>query len=175
MFHFQVPPLLIAVRSILMYLALLLGLRMFGKREVGQFTLFDLVLVLLVANAIQPAMTGPDTSLGGGFVILAALFGLNVLIAWLRGRSPFVQHLIEPRPTVIARDGRWFPSALRREGISHDELGMALREHSLNSVEDVALAVLEPDGTISILKKGRDMEHGAHKVARSWGVPFPIG
>ena len=171
MFHFQVPPLLIAVRSIAMYLALLLALRAFGKREVGQFTLFDLVLVLLVANAIQPAMTGPDTSLGGGFVILLSLFGLNVVVAWLRRRSPFVQDLTEARPTVIARNGRWLLGALRREGIARADLGMVLRDHDLDSVREVSLAVLEPDGTISVLKRGQDMARGRRKVAR--GLPFP--
>jgi uncharacterized membrane protein YcaP (DUF421 family) len=157
-----------------MYVGLLLALRLFGKREVGQFTLFDLVLVLLVANAIQPAMTGPDTSLGGGFVILAALFGLNVVVAWLRSRSPFVRDLTEARPTVIARKGRWIQSALRREGIAQGELGMVLREHDLESVEDVSLAVLEPDGTISVLKRGQEMARGEHKVSRTWSVPSPV-
>ncbi len=156
-----------------MYFGLLLALRLFGKREVGQFTLFDLVLVLLVANAIQPAMTGPDTSLGGGFVIIATLFGINVGIAWLRGRSEIVQALTEPRPTIIARDGHWLHPALRREGISREDLGMVLREHDLDSVADVALAVLEPDGTISVLKRDHEMAHGERKVTRGWTMPFP--
>jgi uncharacterized membrane protein YcaP (DUF421 family) len=169
-----VPPLAIALRSIAMYVGLLVALRLFGKREVGQFTLFDLVLVLLVANALQPAMTGPDTSLGGGFVILLTLFGGNVVIAWLRNRSPFVERLTEARPTIIARNGHWIAGALRREGISQDELGMVLREHDLESVKEVALAVLEPDGTISVLRQDQDMAHGEHKVSRSWNVPFPV-
>jgi uncharacterized membrane protein YcaP (DUF421 family) len=166
-----VPPLIIAVRSIAMYLGLLIALRAFGKREVGQFTLFDLVLVLLVANAIQPAMTGPDTSLGGGFVILVALFGVNVVIAWLRGRSPLIENLTEAQPTIIARNGRWLHKPLRREGISRDELAMVLREHSLDTVRKVALAVLEPDGTISILKQGQEMARGQRKVGRTLTVP----
>jgi uncharacterized membrane protein YcaP (DUF421 family) len=171
MFHFQVPPLAIAVRSLAMYVALLLALRASGKREVGQFTLFDLVLVLLVANAIQPAMTGPDTSLGGGFVIIAVLFGANFLVARLRARSPLVEELTEAHPTIIARDGHWLRKALRREGISRDELGMILREHDLQSVREVTLAVLEPDGTISVLKRGIDLIKGRRKVGRTIAVP----
>lgn len=171
--HFTVPPLAIALRSVAMYFGLLLALRAFGKREIGQFTLFDLVLVLLVANAIQPAMTGPDTSLGGGFVILVTLFGVNMAIAWLRRRSPFVQGLTEPQPTIIARDGRWLKPALRREGISNEDLGMVLREHGVDSIDEVALAVLEPDGTISLLKRDQPLARGERKVARGVHLAMP--
>lgn len=107
--HLHVPVLQIAFRSAAVYLALLLGLRAFGKREVGQFTLFDLALVLLVANAVQPAMTGPDSSLTGGLVIMVTLFTLNRVVAYLALRSPLARRLIEGRPTVIARSGHWLP------------------------------------------------------------------
>lgn len=170
MFHFTVPPLSIAIRSLAMYFALLVSLRLFGKREVGQFTLFDLVLVLLVANAIQPAMTGPDTSLGGGFVIVFVLFAANFLIALLRRKSGFVREMTEGRPTVIARDGHWIRKALKREGIDRPECSMALREHDLRNVSDVSLAVLETDGTISVLKKGQHMHRGRRKVARPLAI-----
>lgn len=170
MFHFTVPPLAIAVRSLAMYFALLVSLRLFGKREVGQFTLFDLVLVLLVANAIQPAMTGPDTSLGGGFVIIAVLFGANFAVALLRRKSSFVREMTEGRPTVMARDGHWIRQALKREGIDRAECDMVLREHGLSAVSDVSLAVLETDGTISVLKKGQHMHRGRRKVARPLAI-----
>ena len=156
-----------------MYFGLLFALRLFGKREVGQFTLFDLVLVLLVANALQPAMTGPDTSLGGGIVVLVSLFGVNILVAWLRSRVPWVQGLTEAHPTIIARNGHWLSGAVRREGLSQEDLGMVLREHSLDTVRDVALAVLEPDGTISVLRRdAAGLRKGEVKVSRGWAKPF---
>lgn len=149
-----VPAWELALRSAVIYLALLIGLRLFGKREVGQFTLFDLVMVLLVANAVQPAMTGPDTSVTGGLIIIATLLLLNRGAGWVRLRSPFFRRILESHPTVIAQDGHWLPDALRKEGLEEDEAEMALREHGLDSVNDTKLAVLELDGTISIVPTG---------------------
>ncbi len=164
MWHLAVPIWQLALRSTLIYVLLLLGLRLFGKREVGQFTLFDLVLVLLVANAVQPAITGPDTSLAGGLVIVATLFGLNAIVALARQRSPFLRHLAEGQATVIAREGDWIDAALRREGLEPEECMMALREHGFSTVEEVALAVLETDGTISVVPREQGVRKGRRRV-----------
>jgi uncharacterized membrane protein YcaP (DUF421 family) len=142
---------IVAVRSAIIYVVLLVGLRLFGKREVGQFTLFDLVLVLLVANAVQPAMTGPDTSLLGGFVIVAVLLIINRVIAYLRLHSFWARKLIEGTPTIIAQRGEWVSGALLREGLDQDDAQMALREHGIDDVSQVGLAVLETDGSISVV------------------------
>src|SRR5207302_10607967 len=96
----------IVLRSVLIYLALLVALRLFGKREVGQFTLYDMVLILLVANAVQPAMTGPDNSLVGGVIIIAALVVLNFVIGRL-DRFGLFHRLLEPEPTIVVRNGRY--------------------------------------------------------------------
>lgn len=164
MWHLALPASSLVIRSIVIYLGLLVALRLFGKREVGQFTLFDLVLVLLAANAVQPAMTGPDSSLTGGLVIIATLFVLNLLVARVGDRVPVLRHLTEGRATVIARDGRWFAPALRREGLDLDDCQMALREHGLANVADVALAVLETDGTISVVPIDADVRRGRRPV-----------
>ena len=149
----DVPPLVLVVRSITIYLALLVALRVFGKREVGQFTLFDLVLVLLVANAVQPAVTGPDTSLGGGLVIIVTLIATNALVAEARRRSGFVRRLLEAPATTLARDGTWIHEAVERERLDASDLEAAIREHGIDSVEEVALAVLEADGSISVVPR----------------------
>ncbi len=164
MWQTAIPPAQLIIRSVVMYLVLLVGLRVSGKREVGQFTVFDLVLVLLVANALQPAMTGPDTSLTGGLIIAVTLFALNVAVARLRHGSPLIRGLTQGRATVIARDGHWIRSALRQEGLEWEDAVMALREHGLESVEGVALAVLETDGTISIVPKGADVRRSKEQV-----------
>ncbi len=148
-----IPPWEIVVRSAAIYLALLIGLRLFGKREIGQFTLFDLVVVLLVANAVQPAMTGPDNSLVGGLLIIGTLLVLNWGVGTLRLRSPLFRRILQPHPTVVAQEGHWIPEALQREGVDRDEAEMALREHGVDSIEEVKLAVLELDGTISIVPR----------------------
>jgi len=132
---------------------LLFGLRLFGKREVGQFTLFDLVFVLLVANAVQPAMTGPDSSLTGGLIIIATLLLLNFAVGWLRGRSKLFNRVVEPSSTVVAREGQWMDQELHRQGITADETDAALREHGLESVAETKLVVLEGDGSLSVVPK----------------------
>src|SRR5437016_6859683 len=109
------------LRSVAIYLVLLLGLRVFGKRQVGQFTLFDLVFVLLVANAVQPAMTGPDSSLGGGLVIIATLVLLNFAISFVRVRVPWFNRLVEPRSVVVSRDGAWLKDQVRHQGLTLEE------------------------------------------------------
>ncbi len=151
MWELHVPVWELMVRSTVVYLALLVALRLFGKREVGQFTLTDLVLILLVANAVQPAMTGPDTSLTGGLVIIATLVLVNRAISFARARLPFVQSLIESPPTVLARDGAWITAALAHEELSLEDCEMALREHGVGEVSEVKLAVLEADGMISVV------------------------
>ncbi len=141
----------LVLRSLAIYLVLLIGLRLFGKREVGQMTLFDLVLVLLVANAVQPAMTGPDNSLFGGLLIIGTLLCANWAIGRLRLRNPTVRRLLESQATVLAAGGAWVEPALRRQGLDEADVEMALREHGVERVEGTRLVVLEPDGTISVV------------------------
>lgn len=153
---FDIPPWELVARSVAVYLVMLLTLRVFGKREIGQFTLFDLVLVLLVANAVQPAMTGPDSSLSGGLLIILSLVVTNRLLAEGRRRVPLLRRVLESPATTIARDGAWVSEDVNREGLDSADLDSALREHGIASIEDVALAVLEPDGTISVVpRRGR--------------------
>src|SRR5665811_1952463 len=93
------PAIEIVIRSAIIYAVFFAALRIFGKREIGQFTLFDLALVLLAANALQPAMTGPDQSLAGGLIIVLTLFALNRGVALLRVRNRFIRRLLEFEPT----------------------------------------------------------------------------
>ena len=134
----------------MIYVALLAALRLFGKREVGQFTLFDLVLVLLVANAVQPAMTGPDSSLVGGLIIIASLILANFVVGQL-DQFEFFHRLFTAPPTVLVQDGKMLARPCRREGVDLEELEMATREHGLERIDQVRLAVLESDGSISIV------------------------
>ena len=153
----------LVVRGVAIYAALLIALRVFGKREVGQFTLYDLVFILLVANALQPAMTGQDTSLVGGLVLIVALVGANALVGRL-DRLPQVHRLFSPPPSVIIKDGSYIPQALHREGVTEDECEMAIREHGLDGVRDVQLGVLEADGSISVVPNGAQVHRSRHRV-----------
>ena len=136
---------------------------MFGKREVGQFTLFDLVFILLVANALQPAITGPDTSLGGGLILIVTLVALNFLVGKL-DNLPRFHRLFTPAPAVIMRDGKYLSDVMRREGVDQEEVEMAIREHGIADAKEVQLAVLEADGTISVVPAGTPMQRGKHRI-----------
>ena len=136
---------------------------MFGKREVGQFTLFDLVFILLVANALQPAITGPDTSLGGGFILIVTLVALSFLVGKL-DNLPRFHRLFTPAPAVVVRDGKYLTDVMRREGVDQEEVEMAIREHGIADVKEVQLAVLEADGTISVLPTGTVMHRSRHRI-----------
>ncbi|MGV3758194.1 MAG: DUF421 domain-containing protein [Actinomycetota bacterium] len=139
-------------RSLVVYLAVLIGLRLGGRRELGQLTPFDLVVILLVANAVQNAMVGPDTSVQGGLVAAATLLLANAVVARLRLRSPRLRHLVEGVPVVLIQHGEWVTANLRREGLTEDEVLAAVREHgALAEVDRVALAVLETDGSVSVV------------------------
>ena len=163
MFHLAEPWWQIAVRTAVIYIALLGALRLFGKREVGQFTLYDLVLILLVANAVQPAMTGPDVSLLGGLVIIVVLVVVNLGVSRL-DRFGIFHRLFTPAPSVIIRDGAYEEAAMRRENVNREECETAIREHGLDSVGEVGLGVLEPDGTISIVPKDQKVMRTRRRV-----------
>ncbi len=145
------PPAELVFRAVVIYAAFFVALRLFGKREIGQFTLFDLALVLLGANALQPAMTGPDSSLTGGLVLITTLFAIDRMVAALRVRFPFVQRILQFQPTVVGRDGKWNLREMVRQGLDLVDVEAALREHGVDDVSQMKLAVLEADGSISIV------------------------
>ena len=153
-FQLGIPWWHLVLRAVIIYVVFFIGLRLFGKRELGQFTTFDLVLVLLIANALQPAITGPDNSVTGGAIIVAILLVFNRGVAWVRNRWPWFDALIEPPPTVVVQDGQISQPALEKEGLSETDVEMAIREHGVDKLSDVKQAVLENDGSISVVTKG---------------------
>jgi uncharacterized membrane protein YcaP (DUF421 family) len=149
----------IALRTTVIYVLVLVGIRLTGKREVGQMTPFDLTLLLLLANAVQNAMTGPDTSLLGGAVAAVVLLALNFLLADVSGLNRRFRRMVQGSPTLLVHNGQPIANHLAREHVSQDELERALREHGCSNCGDVALAVLEVDGAISVLKYDDVQEH----------------
>jgi uncharacterized membrane protein YcaP (DUF421 family) len=143
----------IVLRSAVVYIALFAGLRLMGKRELGQMTVFDLVVVLLLANAVQNAMVGPDTSLWGGLIAATVLLVLNKAVAMLRLHGDAWGRFLEGTPTVLVQSGQFLDPALRKEGIERVQVLMAMREHGIGEIEEVQLAVLETDGSISVVPK----------------------
>lgn len=144
----------IILRTVLVYLVILVGLRLSGKREIGQMTVFDLVVLLLISNAVQNAMVGPDTSLTGGIVAAVVLLVLNLLISRLRMTSPRMRRLVEGTPTLLILHGQIIPEHMRREGIDEESLMAAVREHGVAEISGVEMGVLEIDGSISVVPVG---------------------
>ena len=142
----------IVLRCLIVFLTLLVGLRLTGKRQVGQLTPFDLLLLLLLANAVQNAMVGPDTSLVGGLVAAATLFAVNAVVARVARSSGVAERFLEGTPTILIRSGDILESNLSHEGITRAELLRALREHGVGDPAVVRSAILEVDGSISVLR-----------------------
>ncbi len=142
----------VALRTAAIYCVVLMGVRLSGKREVGQMTPFDLTLLLLLSNAVQNAMTGPDVSLVGGVVAACTLLIMNYVVAEASGFNRRFRRLVQGSPTLLVHDGDVLEAHMAREHVSQDELERAIREHGIAHVRDVALAVLEVDGSISVLR-----------------------
>jgi uncharacterized membrane protein YcaP (DUF421 family) len=141
----------IAARTAIVYFAIFVGLRLGGKREMGQLTAFDLAVILLIANAVQNAMVGSDVSVTGGLVAAGVLLALNFGVGVARERVPFLRGAVEGHATLLIHEGQFIEENLKREGIDDDMVLMAIREHGVADVKDVQMAVLETDGSISIV------------------------
>jgi uncharacterized membrane protein YcaP (DUF421 family) len=146
----------VAIRTSIIYVVLIGGLRIAGKREVGQLSIFDLIVLLVIADAVQNAMVGENTTLAGGIVAAVTLLSLDKLLAIASQRSARLRTLLEGEPRELIRDGAVDEDALHKEGIDDEDLKRALRVHGLLDPSDVALAVLETDGTISVVPRRTD-------------------
>jgi uncharacterized membrane protein YcaP (DUF421 family) len=142
---------LIAAKTAVVFLVLVVGLRLLGKRELGQMTIVDLVLIVILGNAVQNAMLNGDNTLAGGVVSVTILLGLNRALAMVLARSGRLERLLAGEPVVLVSEGRVNDAALRRQGVTGDQLLAALREHGVEDLGGVRLAVLEVDGTISVV------------------------
>lgn len=150
----------ILLRTAVVYLVILIGLRLAGKREIGQMNVFDLVVLLLISNAVQNAMVGPDTSLVGGIVAAVVLLVINAVVARLRLKSQRLRHWVEGTPTLLVLHGEVIPKHMQSEGIDEDTLLAALREHGVAELDNVEMAVLETDGSISVVPVGGTTQRG---------------
>lgn len=141
----------VSLRSLAVYLFMILGLRIFGKNQLSQLNAGDVILLLLVSNAVQNAMVGQDTSLQGGLVAATVLFVANFGLKKLMFYNQKIKHLVEDEPEILVKDGVADFEKLKKAEISVDELLETVREHGVESVQHVKLAVLEVDGNISVI------------------------
>ncbi len=141
------------LRAVVVYVVLLGMLRLSGKRSAGQFTPFDLILVVLLGTAVQNSLIGEDVSLLGGLLLAATLIALNWLVGLLSSRSPGFDRLVEGVPVVLARNGKLYRQMLKRERISEADFDEAMRGADCAKHEDIQLALLETNGKISIVTR----------------------
>jgi uncharacterized membrane protein YcaP (DUF421 family) len=141
------------IRAALVYGFLLLTLRLTGKRQVGQLAPFDLVLLLVLSNAVQNSMNAGDNTVGGGFVLVLTLLALNGLVGWVTFRSKKAELFVEGKPIVLVHDGIRDEAALCSERITHHELMAAIRQAGVTDLSDVRYAILETNGRINVIPK----------------------
>jgi uncharacterized membrane protein YcaP (DUF421 family) len=141
----------VVVRTTIVYLAIVVVLRFAGKRQVGQLSILDLVLLLLIANGVQNAMVGSNVSVAAGIAAAVTLVVLDRALGMLEGRSSRLRRAVEGEPRLLVRHGIVLTRALEREGMTPDELLAALRQHGVATVGEVGLAVLETNGAISVI------------------------
>jgi uncharacterized membrane protein YcaP (DUF421 family) len=149
----------ISLRTGIVYVIILGGLRLLGRRHLSQLSMLDFVLILLLSNSVQNAMVGNDSSLTGGIIAACTLLALNYLFSFFSFRSRRVGAVFEAAPTLLIHDGKVNEENLRHEKISPEELLRALREHSIGGPEDVKVALLEADGMISVVPRGEHVRH----------------
>lgn len=139
------------IRAAVVYSFLLVILRLTGKRQVGQLAPFDLVLLLVLSNAVQNAMNGGDNSITGGLLSACTLIGLNWLVGWTTYRSKKMEMLIEGRPVILVHNGHIDHPALNDVKMTIHELNSALRAEGLTGPEEVQFAVLENNGHLTVV------------------------
>lgn len=152
------PYLDIALRSLSVYAFMLVAIRLTGKKELSQLNTIDVVLILLISNAVQNAMVGDNTSLLGGLAAATVLFILNFLLKKLLFNNKKLRDLILQHPEILIHDGKLNFNKLSKLGISDEELKEAMREHGVEHYKDVKLAIFEVDGNISIISGEKNLK-----------------
>jgi uncharacterized membrane protein YcaP (DUF421 family) len=142
---------IIALKSIAVYVFIVAAIRVFGKKEFAQLSVVDVVFILLISNSVQTAMVGEDTSLTGGLVAALALFAMNYIFKRITLGSESISKVIDGEPILLIYNGQVRPNALKEASISLEQLKAVVREHGVEEVSDVNLAIFEVDGNISVL------------------------
>ena len=164
----SVPVWEIVFRTVVVYVAVFGLLRVAGKRELGQMSVSDLVVILVIANAVQNSLNAGDVSLTGGLLSAATLVVMNVLLDRFGRRLPFFRRFVVDEPTLLLQDGKPIEKNLQHEGIAIEEIEMSAREHGIADLAEVSAAILEADGSISIIPKEGGKIRRSHRRIRQF-------
>lgn len=157
----------IVMRSVIVYLFVILAIRLFGKKELSQLSIVDLVFILLISNSLQAAMIGNDTTLAGGLIAAGSLFIVNWILKNLIYKSKKLSETIQGSPILLVYEGKVFHKHLEKAQISHEELEAAIREHGVKDITAVDLAILEVDGNISVLSSNFTKKTRKRRIHKS--------
>jgi uncharacterized membrane protein YcaP (DUF421 family) len=160
------PYLIIAGKSTAVYLFIIAAIRLFGKKELAQLSVVDLVFILLISNSVQNAMVGSDTTLQGGMAAALGLFIANYILKYLLRTFKGFSRAVQGEKIALVHDGIVLKKGMAEAMMTHDELERAIREHGVSSIKEVNLAILEVDGNISVLSKDY-----THKTVKSRKKP----
>lgn len=153
----------IVIRSVAVYLFMVIALRVFGKKELSQLNTADVILILLISNSVQNAMVGNNTSLLGGLAAALVLFLISYLLKRLMYRFKRLSDFVQDKPEILIHNGKTEYKTLAKLGITSDEMEEAMREHGVEHYKDVKLAMLEVDGNISIISGDAELKQSHHK------------
>jgi uncharacterized membrane protein YcaP (DUF421 family) len=148
----NVPVLNLVIRACVVYIGILILLRISGKRQIGQMGPTEFVAILLISNAVQNAMNAGDNSLLGGLILAIVLIFLSTMISYLTFRSPFISSIFEGTPTLLIHKGKLIRKNLSKERLSAYELKALLRKQGVHQLSEIATAILESDGTLSVTR-----------------------
>lgn len=152
----------VTLRSLAVYLFMVFAIRVFGKNQLSQLNAGDVILLLLISNAVQNAMVGQNTSLEGGLVAALVLFVANFILKKFMFKNQYIRHLIQDEPEILIKDGIVDLQKMKQQEISVEELEEAIREHGVEKAEDVKLAILEVDGNISVISMDKNNGHSTN-------------
>lgn len=152
MFSLSLPWWEFSLRALIVYIFLLVTLRLTGRRQIGQLSPFDFVLLFILGNAVQNSMNGGDNSVTGGLVLVLTLIFVHWLISYFSFKSKRFAQFVDGKPEVLIHNGVLQKATMKKEKITHDELNSILRRNGVNKVEDVKVAIVEGNGEISVIK-----------------------
>ena len=162
MFVLGVPILEKILRPIIVYVFLIVGLRLSGKRELAQLNPFDLIVLLTLSNTVQNAIIGDDNSVTGGIIGATSLLAINYLVVRFLYDHRKIDQIVEGRADILVEDGKVHEHKLKRELITKEELAAAARKQGFDTLSEVRQCILEPGGTLTFIAKKPDTEDVRH-------------
>lgn len=160
LWHLSFPWWQFVLRGAVIYIAVLVLIRISGKRQVAQMGIIEFVALLLISNAVQNSMNGGDNSITGGIILACTLLAMTHVLAILTYRSDRMENLIQGRPTLLIRHGKFLEANLRHELLSHEELIAMLRRQGVHRLSEIEHAILESDGFLSVQRYGETNHAG---------------